>query len=252
MTTRIRFKIAILLCTGLQTCLLIGMDTQNSSNSSAVRTPVDSIITFFIRPCFCSRECIEEYNLTEEVKNPGFMNRHTIRACLKNLKQQGINVVYYGMATHSDAHGQITFPRKHTTNDALLVITNKPKPVLGQGVTVNRWVVGPDTPVAVYHVTQQTIRKQLVWHIQKMDIPQDRIIPIQAIVIIADPNEIIIHEGISSTVASPSLILPTLYTKNGINLDLDELLFLNINRYFSLAKKVVNYSKDRYARMVQP
>ncbi len=105
---------------------------------------------------------------------------------------------------------------------------------------------------AFYTYTQQTVNGQLVWHTQKIKTPTNLSIPPQAIVIIADPSEIIIHEGFTSTAHSASLILPTVYTKKSINLDKDALLFLNINRYFDPTKKVVNYSQDRYASMVQP
>lgn len=211
------------------------------------RPTTEHVITFFIQPCFCSNQCVENSNLTEALEDPGFLNRNHMKYCLKSIQRQGINVVYYGMATHTDAHGQVTFPRKQTQNNILLVVTAKPHPLVSQGRTVNKWIIDPQTPAAFYTYTQGITNGQPIWYTQKIEIPANRVIPAQAIIIIANPEELIIHEGASSTVPGPNIVLPPIYTKKTINLDKDALLFLNINEYFSHTQKVVNYSTDRYA-----
>lgn len=216
------------------------------------RPQADHVITFFIRPCFCSNVCIEDNNLAESLQDPGFLNRNHMEYCLKTTRHQGINAVYYGMATHTNAHGQIIFPRKQLEDDVLLVVTDQPHPLISQGQTVNKWVVDPKTPVAFYSYAHVKQNGDLLWHAQQIPTPADRVIPAQAIIIIARPDEIIIHEGISSTVQGPNIILPPIYTKKAINLDKDALSFLNINKYFSQVTNVVNYSSDRYAIMPQP
>lgn len=215
------------------------------------RTPAEHIITFFIRPCFCSNECVDRSNFTEALSDPGFLNRNHLAQCLKRTRYQGINVVYNGFTTHTDAHGQVRFPRLKESDTITLIVTNKPQPLITQGVTVNKWTVDEGTPVAVYTYTRTNFKDTEVWVTEKHDVPPHFIIPTDAIIIIADPNEIIIHEGISSTIPGPNIVLPTVYTKKSINLDKDALLFLNINRYFAEVRKVVNYSQDRYAVNIQ-
>lgn len=150
----------------------------------------------------------------------------------------GIWSIYAGFLELSSNDGQLNFPRKHASPNLHVIVTNKLTPIIMFEQTVHHWELAPDAPTALYIIEkgQDELTENYFWNTQKIDRIKDNVVPPEAVVIVAKPENIYIPLGITLTTESPNLILPPFYVKPGINNIENTLYILNLSYLFSHTK----------------
>ncbi len=202
-------------------CLFIG---QNSL--------CDVVITTFFR----DYPTVEKEHAQQLSHNLGFskkLARHQIEKIADHNLRAGIFATYAGYVHASDVKGQLTFPRKHTRPFLYVIITNNIIPIIMIQNTIHHWEIAPGAPYAVYTFERKKDEetKQYFWDVQRLKNLKDNVIPLESLVIFAQPDYIYIPTGITLTNNNPNLILPDIYVKKGFNLIKNSLYVLNLNQY---------------------
>lgn len=204
----------------------------------------EQIITFFLKdyPIVSLPEAAAK--LSTKIHKAGkIATNHTKNHMPPKLS--GIFATYGGTLTVSDADGQISFARKHTKPFVYLLITPKATPMVMSGNTIHHWEFEEGAPIAVYKIEQhrnEDIRKQY-WLVSKEPAPANNRIPLETILLFADPKYIYVPLGITLAKQSPHLILPDVYIKKGINLTNNALYLLNLSHYFGSV--IPLYKRDK-------
>ena len=227
----------------------------NTLASQVIQTrPIEPhIITFFVQPY--QEQAIRPREKVQIItETPGKLNRTILKKQLQSTRNQGLYATYFGLVTHSDANGQITFPRKHFKNEVTFVITQRIKPVMLYGNTVHHFDMSTSMPADFYRLElkEDVSKKIFYWDTKKIDAPTNRHVPVSAIILFAKPEHVIIYQGKTVTDASENFVLPTVYVKPTITTGINALSFLKISKYFRPVKFVYNYTPERYATMIKP
>jgi hypothetical protein len=217
------------------------------------RIATPHIITFFIER---SRELPQapDHTIIKKITGPGSRDRSFLKNQLRRRAITGIYATYMGWVATSDINGQILFPRKHAGTTITFIVTRSVQPVLISPTLVHHFVAGADEPVAYYsfELAQDPKTHIYQWHVRKTPTPADRVIPAAAIVLLAKPEQIIIHEGIFPSIKSPNLILPTIYATANLTAGINALHFLKVNRYFAPVVSSWRYGTARYGLTLMP
>jgi hypothetical protein len=174
--------------------------------------------------------------------------KNTISCTTGQCVQAGITASYAGFIDISNISGQIIFPRKHNNPYVYFVITDRLTPVTMLGNTIAHLAFTPGADSALYKVQQNyDIETNTVfWNTQKIEKPDNNIIPLESIIIIAKPKNVVIPEGVTITQEGPNLILPDVYVKKGVNLINNTLYMLNLSYLFSLPNSKYKQEEKRY------
>src|SRR5579863_1278445 len=174
----------------------------------------NSTITFFFKP-FHDKE-----HMIKTVTKPGNLAHHTVHGILQHTPVAGLLVTYGGYVATSNYNGEIIFPRKHQKPIITLVITPEMEPVPLFENTLLHWDFLPTVPAKMYscELKHNSITGQSYWDTQEVALPEDKKIPLSAIVIIADPKNIIMNVGTTLVTETANLVLPDVYVKKGINI----------------------------------
>ena len=213
----------------LKTIGMIFIYVSFATQTLAKKSP--HIITFFIKKY---PEIEYEYNL-HKVKsvltNPYKSTAKQIKRHTRNWNN-GIFSFYAGYSNISN--GQITFPRRHQKPKFLYLIANKIKPSFMFPNTIQHFEISKGTSAAMYSVNlkkdQET--KLHFWEVKLADIPEDRIIPSNTIVILAKPKNIFVPEGITPTTNIQQLLLPDIYAKKTINKVANAMFAINVRHFW--------------------
>ena len=193
----------------------------------------DHVITFFIRPYPYVQPVNEAQKLIKKLRKPGKLAKYHLNKFSHEAPTAGIFCTYAGFMDVSNRIGQVTFPRKQEDPELSFVITNRIFPMLMAGNTIHHWEIMPESKAAQYSVKRQQDEQTGLWYwnIQKMEVPENRIVPVTSILIFAKPKNVFIPEGITPTTDSPNLVLPTVYSRKNINI-MHNALFVLSNRQF--------------------
>ena len=71
---------------------------------------------------------------------------------------------------------------------------------------------------------------------KKTKLPDDHMIPLNTIILIAKPSNVFIPEGATITQYSPNLLLPQIYIKKHFDISYNALYTLSIKQYFGLVQ----------------
>jgi hypothetical protein len=161
-------------------------------------------------------------------------------------------VAYAGYLTVS-AHltGMVQFPRKAINPAFSILVTDRIDPILLAHNTVHHWELELGVPVALYRVEKKydADSKTYYWQTQAENPPKDNMVSINTIVIFAQPDHVVIPEGITITddLDTPNLILPDIYIKPGI--DEEEWAVLNLKNFLSPIN--LEYKKSEATNAIQ-
>ena len=235
--------------------LLINCCVNTLVASQVIQTrPIEPhIITFFVQPY--QEPVVRPHEKVQIIsETPGKLNRTILKRQLQSTRNQGLYATYFGLVTHSDANGQITFPRKHFKNEVTFVVTQRIKPVMLYGNTVHHFDMSTSMPADYYNleIKQDAAKKYFYWDAKKIAAPTNKQVPVSAIILFAKPEHVIIYPGKTATDATENFVLPTVYIKPTITTGINALSFLKISKYFRLVKFVYNYTPERYATMIKP
>lgn len=166
----------------------------------------------------------------------------------------GMYATYEGFVDTFDENDELLFPRKHVEDEVIIIVTRYIYPVILKGNTVEYFVRQKDAPIVYYKLSRFKDKDSgdFFWKTEKLETPRDTKIPLHAIVLCANPDEIIVPEGITKTVGGPHLILPAMYPAKHIKRTQNALTFLKINKYFSPVYMTYKVQQDRYASIMNP
>ena len=185
-------------------------------------------ITFFFRPS----SDIEK--MMHTLKKPGSLAKNTLNGMINHSSIAGIPVLYSGFITTSDYDGEVIFPRRHQKAAVTIVVTPELLPIALFENTVHHWDLIPGVPVAMYLCEQKYNDKteQYYCEIRETSVPMDRKIPLEALIIVAKPKNIIIPSGATPTRETANLVLPPLYITKGINIVDNSTYMLSLRHLF--------------------
>ena len=200
------------------------------------------IMTFFIQPYPVMH--------TREFKKYG-AHHQLIRSTIGDVA--GIFATYAGYLALSNAIGQISLPRKQQKPAFHLVITNKIKPIPMLKGIVHNWRVADGTDAAIYMVarTQDPETKIFYWNVTRSSLDKKRNIPLNAIVVFAKPQNVVVPTGITLTTKSPQLLLPPIWAKQTIDDAANALQVLSIRQFFSPLRSIIRRKPHGFARITQ-
>jgi len=193
-----------------------------------------SILTFTFRPYPTQPDEIDHRLLLKKLSDPKRLAKLKLAKQASATRVKGIPVSYAGFLTASDSMGQVTFPLRTNAESFKLIVTPRLTPIIMFGNTIHHWEFEPGSPTKIYDVSlEQDIATRLVsWKTQEASIPQDNIVPIVSIIIIARPKDIFVPLGISPAIEGSSLVLPDIYVKKGINTAINSLYMVNLSEFF--------------------
>jgi hypothetical protein len=220
--------------------------------TASLHSMAPNIMTLFVKHWY-SEQDFDSQKLIKKLKQPGKYPRMMFKHMIKKMAQPGLYASYAGFMTYSDADGQIVFPRKHTKNEIIYVITPKIRPVIIHGTAVEFFIIDENKPAEMYRLTRQkTDDNQYYWHTEEIKIPQNRRVPSSAIVIHAKPKNIKIPTKPYATIDGQNLLLPPIFTKNeGVNVQ-QTLAILKVNKFFQPVDKRFKYTAKTYATAIMP
>lgn len=193
----------------------------------------DPVITMFMKPYIMAAIDQEDADsMANKLKKPGKIAKMSIKSMGRSPLTKGIFSTYAGYVAMSNNDGQTTFPKKLVQPMLYLLITNKITPVLMAGNTIHHWEIA--APAKMYKVERlhNEFETLFYWNVQEVPTPETGRIPLEAITILAKPNNIYVPEGITLTNDNTNLLLPTIFVKKGININSNALYMLNIRQFF--------------------
>ncbi len=217
----------------------------------------DEVVTFFMKPypIIASQDYSDA--VAKTLENPAFIESNRIHGILQHNLGAGIFSTYHGYLGISDYNGQTTYPRKQVNPLIYLVITTRITPNIITGNTIHHWELETDTPVKIYSIERKNdIYSSLsFWDTQQVEnLPTDNRIPLDSIVIFADPTYIYLPTGVTVVQDHdrPNIILPDVYVKHGIELYSNTLYVLNIRQFFGPVKFMQKKREKDYSTLVVP
>jgi hypothetical protein len=159
-------------------------------------------IQLHLIPCHCD---IADH--TTDIS--GISCHRLINQAFQPWHAHGICVIYHGIYAFSDMHGYVTFAKDHPGTSIDIVVTPFIYPVLSKGQLVDHWNQAMEISHRMYHAvyTHPKDSDHAQWTITPFD--QERI-PDDALIILANPHDIIVPQGKIIAAPSHNLILPTL------------------------------------------
>lgn len=204
-----------------------------------------AVITFYIRPypsisMPTSPQTAQQTHYATESKTSVPLEYYL----LSSPSNIGILATYGGYLAVSDLTGQIMFPRRHEKPSMHLLVTNKITPVIMIANTIHHWEIQLGIPAQMYLIERREDPQTnlLYWDVQQTTLPENNIIPLDTITILASPDHVYIPEGATLSSTNPQLILPDIYVKEGIERLNQALYAINIKRFFGLVRFA--YQKD--------
>lgn len=202
----------------------------------------DYRIAFFFR----TLPTIEDkMNVEQVVKESVHIPIQTLRNILTiNLPSQlasGIFGTYAGyVAMASIFDGQMSFPRRQQSDTFIFIITPLIEPIIMLGKTVHHLELIEGVPASAYKVERKQDSETgfYYWQTTTEPLPSNKIIPLNSIVLFAQPIDINIPEGITLTSASSQLLLPDVFVRKSFNVVGNVLNLLKIKQFFEQTMSV--------------
>jgi hypothetical protein len=218
------------------------------------------VITFFIRPLPVSTTPALEKALerqkkaltSQKILKPPFDKVFNLP-----LLHAGVYVAYAGTFAHSNADGQILFDRKTADPKLHVLITEDIKPVPIDPLnekTLYGFVVAPKAQAQQYLIERLKDPETDLyeWHVTPEPLSKDKRIPIDTIIIFANPKHVIVPIGPTATTLNESFILPDFYATEGHNSAANAFQFLKIRHYFAPVSFEYKFLPDEYQKKMLP
>jgi len=194
----------------------------------SIKIGANPTISFFFQPL----SDIEK--MMRKLKKPGYIAKNGVNGALNHSPVFGVLVLYAGYIATSDYNGEVIFPRKHQKSLVTIIITPKLLPVTLFENTVDHWELVPGVPAAMYSYEQKynSDTEQYYWESKEISTPVNFKIPLESIIIVAKPKNIVIPLGIMPTRETANLVLPPIYITKGINIIENNIYMLTLRHLF--------------------
>lgn len=203
----------------------------------------DPAITFFFKP-------LPDINkITQKIKKPGKLAKHNAHGIIQQIPVAGILVTYAGYVVSSSYNGEIVLPRKHQTTAITILVTPEMTPIALFENTILHWQLIPGVPAQMYSCELKRDDKagNYYWDTKEISLPENNIIPLSALVITADPKNIMVNTGKTTTNETANLVLPDIFVKKGINIVKNSSYILTIRHLF---RPVITEEKSEPFKML--
>lgn len=200
--------------------------------------PINSVITCFLQPYPQAKVILDEQQVakySKKLQQPGYLFKKIVKGTRVQTGTAGIMCIYLGYVDTSNSDGKITFPRKHQKPILNLLVAKAVKPIfIIAPETINNWVVDESQPAAMYQFTLNHDKETGLFYIEakKIALPKDNKVPLETIIMIADPKNVFVPEGATISHYSINLILPPIYIRKNFNFNYNALYTLSIKQYF--------------------
>lgn len=183
----------------------------------------------------------------DQLKKPDKLAHHTLVRITEQAPIIGIVGTYAGYIQASDENGEMIFPRKQTGTQLFLLVTPEIQPVLMFPHTVKEWELVPDKPHAYFSVNRVTDpdTELTYWNVTEAKLEPAQPINLETIIVIANPQDLVIPTGITLTNSAVNLQLPTIYSQNSLDTSLNAITMMNMAYLFNPATQC-EIKKDKY------
>lgn len=208
----------------------------------------DHIINFFVYPY------PDVQDVHERLKHPSNIDKHHINGLLQYVSGAGIFSTYAGFIDITNFDGQTVYPLQHHEEPFLyLVVTEEIVPIMMLANTVAYWEIPRHRPAAFFKMEKKQDEKTglFLWDVREEPRPQDNKVPLESLVIIADPHDIYVPAGVSLADDTPHLLLPPLYVKKSMNVVKHGLYMLTISHLFRPSRILYTKEERRYVLQVR-
>lgn len=212
-------------------------------------------ITFTIRYYPELDQILDVKQLQQSIQDPARAIQTIMRTSIPDGGVSGIVVTYAGFTTISTIYGQVDLPRRQQKPSFHMLISTEFEPVMMAGLTVYHWQLLPNANAALYSISfeQDEQTHTHFWDVKQESLPVDGIIPLDTIVIVAKPQNIVVQQGITMAKNSINLLLPDIYAKKGSDFWTDTLTFLQVKHFFRTIKSIdKQYSPLYWANQLKP
>lgn len=155
---------------------------------------------------------------------------------LLNPSLSGFLTLYSGYMDYSNSDGEISFPLRHESNKAYLIITPNIRLIKVKENTISHKefdeTVKDKTAIYLFEKKRDK-NKQFYWHVTKQDYPNNKIISPLSLIILTNPQNIFVKTGDFMMIDNKQFILPRnvyVITNNQSRKIL--LTFMNMEKYF--------------------
>ena len=240
--------------------IIFSICTAPTKEFTSINRESPHTITFFIKPMEIATlqeelKEIEQKKITLKLKNPLKIQKILFQQKFnpKNMPHQGINITYAGTTKIPDENGQITFSKKHSSDEILIIVTEQIDPIIIRGNTVEYFIRNSTKPINYYKINRYFNQENYLyyWKTEKIAPPLNKKIPLSAFVIFAKPKTIYLPQEQTIAMKGSNLLLPVIYTKKQNNFDLNSLLFLKIKQFFAPEKTIIKKAPKRYGKIIQ-
>lgn len=208
----------------------------------------EQLITFFLRPYPIAEPEQKIKKLTHKMGYPGKLaKQHAKHLLWAKDMVSGVFATYGGFLTVSSLNGQISFPRKHSQPSIKLVISERISPIVRSGNTLSHWELNPDRQAAIYTITKtKNAQTSLEYFtVEQMPLPENSVVPIDSIVLFAQPKYFYIPTGMTLSPESLHLIMPDVYVKKGLTINENALYVLSVMQYFGILTQMTRKEPRR-------
>lgn len=183
----------------------------------------------------------------DELKKPEKLAFQTLIRITERAPIAGIVGTYAGFMQASNTDGQMIFPRKQTNNQLFLLITAEVEPVLMFPNTVKEWRLIDKKPYAYFNVSRTTDAETdlTYWNVEDAPLKPQEPLQVETLILLANPNDLVVPTGITLTNTGPNLQLPTIYSQNSLDTSLQALTLMNIAYLFRPVDQCT-VKKDNY------
>lgn len=188
-------------------------------------------------------------SLSKKLKQPAYVYKKKWQQKRLSSGAQGVMAMYLGNTSLSDKDGQVIFMRGHQKPSVNLLVTQGIQPVyILAPATVQNWMLDKNKPAKMYQFNFDKDQETELYYIEAKEIllPQDHMIPLETIIIIADPSSIFVPLGATITQYNGgNLILPNIYIKNNFDYSYNVLYTNSVKQYFDSIQS--QYKQDELA-----
>lgn len=229
--------------------------TSQAKEPVSIRREAPHVIIFSMRPY----EELPEFKEKKATQERLFQDPYWLTKKILNSKfsyatnPRGFHILFAGFSDTIDVNREARFPRYIQEDEIQMIITRKLIPVVIRGNTVEYFLHDTNYDIAYYTLKRMHDPEKNIeyWNVEKKDIPQNKKIPASALIIFAEPNEIIVPTGKTIATGGPNLVLPPIYTNEKTDKDYNALSFIKINRYFDPIEQVTKIAPpQRYAQKI--
>lgn len=209
----------------------------------------EQLITLFLKPYPVITPMAQAQKFIAKIQQPAKLARYQTKRMAPALVS-GIFATYGGWLTASDLNGELSFPWRHARPFIHLLVTEELTPIVRSGNTIDHWELQEGVPVMAYRMEQKwdDSARAMYWDISQEPAPTNNVVPVESIVIFADPKYVYVPLGIQLFKETEHLILPDIYIKHGINLTQNALYIVNLSHYFGGIIPMYKKDKARYSR----